>query len=334
MRTSNLPFLLKMLCGWLLCWGACAWVVAQTPDSLVLIPDTTGVDSSLVTPIALVDSSVQDSIRPEPDSIQLAWSTFRAMQAQLDSLRAANVVLATIARRRLTLETYTDSFRQYHFHTCVVDPQRVSIRLFNRIERSRRQVHTFASIQTKAREQHKELVFAMNGGMFERDRHAKGLLIIGGKTHQALDTATAGYGNFYMQPNGIFALDTAGKAYVLTTQDFMGITDSVKMVYATQSGPMMLNHGKINDKFNDGSPNRHIRNAVGVTPDNQVVFAISSRPVTFFELSSYLMQQGCTQALYLDGAISQAYFPALGVGRIEDGMGLGPIIAILQTQDD
>ncbi|MEM9987032.1 MAG: phosphodiester glycosidase family protein, partial [Bacteroidota bacterium] len=173
-----------------------------------------------------------------------------------------------------------------------------------------------------------ELIFAMNAGMFEPDRRAKGLLIVGGKRQQVLDTLRQGYGNFYMQPNGVFAIDTSGKAYVLTTQTYLRLADTLALNWATQSGPMMVVEGRINPLFNDGSPNRHIRNAVGVTANNELVFAMSAQRVTFYELSSFMINQGCENVLYLDGAISQAYLPTLGLDRLEAGDRLGPIIAI------
>ncbi|MEL6695686.1 MAG: phosphodiester glycosidase family protein [Bacteroidota bacterium] len=290
------------------------------PDSLQMVADT-----AAKTPISQADSLLLALLedyqrRQSRDSLRI------------DSLLKVNTDLALTARRRLNMDMHVGMFRRYHFQTCTVDPQKIDIQLFNPKGKrfSGQNVHTFESLEALARKNEQELVFAMNAGMFERNRQAKGLLILNGQEFKPLDPSKDGYGNFYMQPNGVFALDSSGKAYVVKTGDFLPLRDTIGIRYATQSGPMMVIGGQINPKFNDGSPNRHIRNAVGVTPDNQVIFAISEERVTFFELSSYMIQLGCTDVLYLDGAISQAYFSPLGLGSLQAGSRLGPIIAIMK----
>ena len=285
------------------------------------------VDSSVVETEQLHPDLGVDSLGTIVDSISQA--RIASLEARIDSLTRNIQVWQRKARRRLEMETYLDSFRNHAFYTCAVDPQKMDIRLFNEKTR-RRGVHSFRSIAALAEKEDAELIFAMNAGMFEPDRHAKGLLIVGGKVQQELDTLRRGYGNFYMQPNGVFGIDTSGQAYVLTTQAYQALADSLALNWATQSGPMMVVNGQINPLFNDGSPNRHIRNAVGVTANNELIFAISAQRVTFYELSSFMINQGCEHVLYLDGAISQAYFPELGLDRLEAGDRLGPIIAITQ----
>ena len=286
-------------------------------DSTEAAPDTIELTSPLISPVPPVPC---DTLLSERET------EYEILLARYDSLKQVNEALAIRARRRLGMDLFVDSFRQYHFYSCAVDPEKIEMQLFN--PAGRRKLHTFSSISKLASERDKQLLFAMNAGMYERDRSAKGLFITQGKVFRPLDTLSAGYGNFYMQPNGVFVLDSSHHAYVVTTEAYQLLADSVAVAYATQSGPMMLVDGEMNPLFNDGSPNRHIRNAVGVTPDNEVVFAISARPVTFFELSSFLLDQGCVDALYLDGAISQMYAPELGLQNLEAGNHLGPIIAI------
>ena len=166
------------------------------------------------------------------------------------------------------------------------------------------------------------LIF-VNAGMYERDKYPKGLLIIKGKELHELDTLK---GIWQLLPTMGFVLivyPSIGPYYPRVRQ----IADSAGMPIL-QSGPMMLVGGEINPLFNDGSPNRHIRNAVGVTASNEVIFAMSEQPVTFYEMASYLLKHGCRDALYLDGAISQMYAPALGLPNLEVGNHLGPIFAI------
>lgn len=227
---------------------------------------------------------------------------------------------------RLAPQARIDSFRDQAFVTYRFEPTQCDLRLYN--PDGQGGTHTFASLAEVAAAEGKKLVLAMNGGMFQADRSAQGLLVAKGEVLSPLDRDTAGYGNFYLQPNGVWAIDRAGRAYVVPTQRYDSLARQHDIHYATQSGPMMLIDSVINPLFNDGSPNRHIRNAVGVTAAGEVVLAISQREVTFFELSSLLRGMGCTQALYLDGFVSRLYLPALSVGSLADGAQLGPLIAI------
>lgn len=270
----------------------------------------------------------------EPDTLAKLVHRLQALTQAIDSMSIAHRASPDSGRVQARY-VFRDSHRRQAFATCVVDPARSNVLIVNRKGKKRkRNVWTFSTLHQSAEETQRQLVFAMNAGMFEPNRRAKGLLISDGRRQQALDTLRSGYGNFYMQPNGVFALDNAGRAYVVPTQQYDSLASTTKIEYATQSGPMMLvdGQGTINDKFGPNSPNRHIRNAVGVTPYGQVVFAISERRVTFHELSTYLKRHGCVSALYLDGAISQAYLPALGPGwdDLRVGERLGPIVVIVE----
>jgi len=233
-----------------------------------------------------------------------------------------------VASAEPSVSAHFDQFRGQEYVLVRVKPQQAAIRLFN--PRPEGGVHTFASVAEGAAQRGEALAMIVNGGMYRPDHRAQGLLVIDGQTLSPRDTATAGYGNFYLQPNGIFALDSSGRGYVIPTQRYPGLADSVDIHDATQSGPMMLVDSAINPLFTDGSPNLHIRNAVGIRPDGEVIFAISAQPCTFFDLSLVLLRQGCTDALYLDGAISRMYVPELGVGAPPDSVALGPLIGVFR----
>ena len=53
----------------------------------------------------------------------------------------------------------------------------------------------------------KELVFAMNGGMYLPNLSPQGLYIENGKVIKQLDKTQEAYGNFYLQPNGVFLIE-------------------------------------------------------------------------------------------------------------------------------
>ncbi|MCP4443298.1 MAG: hypothetical protein GY810_30725 [Aureispira sp.] len=153
----------------------------------------------------------------------------------------------------------------------------------------------------------KNLIFAMNGGMFNKDQSPTGLYIENGEILSKLDTQTQGYGNFYIQPNGIFYLTKDKKAKICKTTDFRPSTD---ILFATQSGPMLLINGKIHKALTKGSKNIHIRNGVGLLPNGNLVFGISKQKINFYDFASFFKDLGCQNALYLDGFVSKMYLPA------------------------
>lgn len=90
------------------------------------------------------------------------------------------------------------------------------------------------------------------------------------------------------------------------TSDFQ---DNINIKFATQSGPMLVVNGLIHTAFRDGSTNLHIRNGVGILPDNKVIFAMSKKEINFYDFAKYFQSLGCKNALYLDGFVSRTYLP-------------------------
>ena len=173
---------------------------------------------------------------------------------------------------------------------------------------------------------HERLLFAMNGGMYKEDQSPLGLFIQDKKMLSHLNTA-AGKGNFYMNPNGVFYLTNDNSARICKTQDFNNTND---VVYATQSGPMLVIDGAINPLFTDDSQNLNIRNGVGILPDNTVVFAMSKQKINFYDFANYFKNLGCKNALYLDGFVSRTYFPD-GDWKQTDG-DFGVMIGVTDNQ--
>lgn len=173
--------------------------------------------------------------------------------------------------------------------------------------------------------QGRNLLFAMNGGMYTPEHTPVGLYVESGTQHQKLNTGKGGKGNFSMQPNGVFGVHRNGPAEVITTDGARAMTD---WRCATQSGPMLVIDGSINTQFTPGSKNVNIRNGVGITADGLVVFAISREPVNFHDFARFFMDQGCANALYLDGAVSRAYMPEAGLHQLDGDLGV--LIAVVR----
>ncbi len=72
---------------------------------------------------------------------------------------------------------------------------------------------------------------------------------------------------------------------------------------------MLLIDGELHSKFRKGSKNLHIRNGVGILPDGKIICAMSKEKINFYDFATFFKQQGCQNALYLDGFVSRMYLP-------------------------
>lgn len=167
-------------------------------------------------------------------------------------------------------------------------------------------------------------VIAMNAGMYHPDMRPVGLHVENGLEIAPLETAD-GEGNFYLKPNGVFFIDSDGRAGVLETQAFAAA--GIQPRLATQSGPMLVIGGALHPRFLPDGTSRFIRNGVGVRADGTVVFAISRDPVSLGLFARAFRDGfGCPDALFLDGGISA--FAANGDMVIGGKDPAGPILAV------
>lgn len=177
----------------------------------------------------------------------------------------------------------------------------------------------FQNLKSKLEKEKKELIFATNGGMYDKSSSPQGLYIENGIIYTPIDTIVNGHGNFYLYPNGIFFLTMEGKPAISTTESFVN-NGSIK--YATQSGPMLLIEGKIHSKFKKSSKNIYIRSGVGILPDGNILFAMSKEKINLYDFASYFRQSGCKNALYLDGYVSRTYLPSKNWNQLDGNFGV------------
>lgn len=216
------------------------------------------------------------------------------------------------------------------YAVCEFDPEADDIRLFlNGADGA--PLAEFARVEDAIRAQGETLLFAMNAGMYHRDRTPVGLYVEDRVQLKKVSTAD-GPGNFHLKPNGVFWISEAKDegsprlAVVETTDSFLAAAHNIR--YATQSGPMLVIDGAIHPKFLPDSTSFKRRNGVGVREDGTVVFAISDTAVTFHQFAAYFRDVlNCPNALYLDGAISRLYAPE--IGRNEQGLPMGPIVGVV-----
>jgi uncharacterized protein YigE (DUF2233 family) len=176
----------------------------------------------------------------------------------------------------------------------------------------------------------RRLVFAMNAGMFEPDLSPVGLFVAEGREVHALNLRRGLPGNFYRQPNGVFLLAREGPRIVESSR--YARLDAREVVLATQSGPLLVEHGQIPAWLRAGppasgaAPSRFTRN--GVCVDGPVAtFVIADTPLTLGEFARTLRDRlHCRDALYFDGAVSSLYDAA--TKRADSVADLGPIIAV------
>ena len=214
-------------------------------------------------------------------------------------------------------------FKGKHYIICEVDPKKYKIETFNQLPNDKG-IYTFSEIKKQKKD---SLVFAMNGGMFEKDLSPVGLFISGGKTYNDINLRKDAPGNFYqLKPNGVFMIDGDGKPSVLTSEAYS--LSQPKSKLATQSGPMLVVDGMYNTNFQEHSQNLNIRNGVGVNKQHRVVFVISTDPVNFYELAQlFKTELGCDNALYLDGVVSQYFAPELQKQPIQGSI-LGTFLTV------
>ncbi|HEY0179122.1 MAG TPA: phosphodiester glycosidase family protein [Dokdonella sp.] len=157
------------------------------------------------------------------------------------------------------------------------------------------------------------LRFATNAGIYDRAFQPLGLYVEDGRTLRPLNTVKgiARSGNFSLQPNGVFYVDRAGRAGVVTTDAWR--TRAIDARLATQSGPMLVVDGEINPAFDADSDSLKWRSGVCARTPRTAVFAVSLAPVTFHAFArAFRDELGCRDALYLDGTLSRIYTDAHG----------------------
>jgi len=186
-------------------------------------------------------------------------------------------------------------------------------------------MRSFQALQHKLGERADEVAFATNGGMFDDAGAPIGLMIEDGREVHGINRREGG-GNFHLMPNGVFAVRKDGRAEVVTSDAFRPSSD---IAFATQSGPMLLVDGNLHPKFEADGRSRYVRNAVGIAPDGQPLFVITTDVVSFGKLARFFRDRlKARDALYLDGSVSSLWDPANG--RMDDFAELGPLIVVFR----
>ena len=233
-------------------------------------------------------------------------------------------VLAALSGRAAAVEFSAVEFAGKRFTVCRVETGRERLELFGRDEAGQT-FRTFDRLANWVQARGRKLVFATNAGMFHADGSAVGLFVAGGEQQTALNTSE-GEGNFFLKPNGVFALTESGPR-VVETAEYPRLNARVRL--ATQSGPLLVRAGTLHPAFREDSASRLRRNGVGVPAPGVAVFVVSEDPLNFYEFATFFRDKlGCPDALYFDGVVSSLYAPVLG--RDDGQHDLGPMIAVTE----
>ncbi len=224
------------------------------------------------------------------------------------------------------------TFRGAPIVYCVFKPSTDDIRLYLDDAEGAPLGH-FGALRTHAAAAGEKIVFAMNAGMYHRDRSPVGHYMEAGAARKKVNT-NPGPGNFHMLPNGVVwiaeAPDGTRSGHVATSEAYLA--DARHVRDASQSGPMLVIDGALHPRFLPDSDSKKRRNGVGVRDDGALVFAISDAPINFYDFAVFFRDEMKTaNALYLDGTISRLHAEELG--RSDPGLAMGPIIAVTAPRD-
>lgn len=209
------------------------------------------------------------------------------------------------------------SYQNEDYYVFWIDPDRHQVDFYWKDDQGGI-LGNFEKLKSHVESRDQELIFAMNGGIFDPGGIPKGLHVQGGEKIQEIDLR-GGEGNFYLQPNGVFLLSDQGFQVVETSK--YQENDSIE--FALQSGPLLLGSGVIHPEFDPESQSKYVRNGVGITEEGEMVFVLSKRVVTLYEFASYFKEElGVSDALYFDGFVSRLYWPEVGVSYLGGEFGV------------
>lgn len=196
--------------------------------------------------------------------------------------------IATIEHEGATYRTFTASPGEVHLHWKNAQGGKLK---------------TFTALSTYLTSQSISPIMFTNAGLYEDTETPCGLHIEAGSEFTPLNLRDAP-GNFYLKPNGVFFISEQ-KAQILESSAYSKAQLSPRL--AVQSGPLLLDKGKIHPKFNKGSSSKLLRSGIGINQEGHVVFAITDtgEAVNFHQFASLFLHLGCQDALFLDGNISQ-----------------------------
>lgn len=201
-----------------------------------------------------------------------------------------------------------------NYHTLRAKPAQVSTRWLNKSGKPFRRMDVLKPALVA---EGVDVLAIMNAGIYEPGGIPSGLHVENGVEQRPINLASKP-GNFFLKPNGVFYITTDGRAGVMESHAFAKAAPPARL--AIQSGPALLLDGKTHPKFNATSKNYLLRNGIGVIEaTGEVLLVMTQLPqkrlANLHEFAEFFRAQGCANALFLDGDISEMHVP--GVPELE-----------------
>lgn len=227
------------------------------------------------------------------------------------------------AFRRASSSCQSRTFEGATLTHCIADPSEHRIRTVLQDEQGTpyRSLRRFSEVFG---DDTSEIVFAVNGGMFDGDGMPIGYYVEDSERFQELNR-NSGPGNFHLLPNGVF-FGSGGNWEVRSADDFYANVGD-RPEFGTQSGPMLVINGELHPEISEDGPSKAIRNGVGIDAEGKAHFVTSETPISFGILARYYKDElKVPNALFLDGNVSAIWDPA--AERLDSGAALGPLIVV------
>lgn len=207
-----------------------------------------------------------------------------------------HTLLLSIALAAPGVTATTLDHRGGRYRVVTVDLQQAELRLLGQEPGD---PHRFADLAD-------EVVAATNASLFHTVDRPVGLWVQDGTEHAPLEVG-GGRGNFFLAPNGVFAMGPDGPSVTPT-----GTWNAPEVDWAVQSGPLLLHAGEVHPGLDPDSTSLRRRNAVGACGPHTVALVASVGEVRFHDLATLFRDVlDCPDALYLDGSLSGIEGPGL-----------------------
>ncbi len=139
----------------------------------------------------------------------------------------------------------------------------------------------YSSLDDAYRQTGGGLLALTNAGIYS-ERHApEGLHVEGGVTLSPLNLS-GGEGNFYWRPNGVFYVGEGG-AGIAESEKFNSAAVRAGVREATQSGPLLVIDGEVNQSLKPDSRSLYVRNGIGVKSPEEVYIVTSEGEVSLYD---------------------------------------------------
>ncbi len=175
-----------------------------------------------------------------------------------------------------------------------VHPSEISKIEIHSLDKNGHRYGSFKKLFKALKERGQQPSALINAGMVEPDGSAVGLLIVAGSWLHEVNLMQ-GKGNFFMGKKGVFGITKEGKAEIFEPS---AKSNFENFAYATQSGPLLIQEGRI--VAEDDWRNPKSRSAVGISVDGSVTFVQDSSK-GLRQLAEDGIKAGFKDMLFLDG---------------------------------